>query len=160
MTPRDPQASDPNPVAAPVPPQSRGAADTERIVVPVVEERVRVDKEVVETGRVHIRKTVREQSQDVEVPLKSEELEVRRIEVGRIVDDPKNPPRPRQEGDTYIVPVLEEVAVVEKRLVLREELHIRRKEHQTVHRETVDVRQEEAHVERLPPQDDRPHPPT
>ena len=159
MTPRDPK-TDPNPTAAPDASQVSHAADTERLVVPVVEEHVRVEKQVVETGRVHIRKTVREQSQDVEVPLMSEELEVRRVEVGRVVDDPKNPPRPRQEGDTYIVPVLEEVAVVEKRLVLREELHIHRKQQQTVHRETVDVRQEEAHVDRLPPQDRRHQPPT
>ena len=149
-----------DPATAPDAPRPHDAADTQRVVVPVVEERVTVEKQVVETGRVHVRKTVREQSHEVEVPLMSEELEVRRVEVGRVVDDPKNPPRPRQEGDTYIVPVLEEVAVVEKRLVLREELHIHRKQQQTVHRETVDVRQEEAHVERLPPQDSRPQPPT
>ena len=32
----------------------------------------------------------------------------------------------REEGDVTIIPVLEEIVVVEKRLVLKEELHVRR----------------------------------
>jgi stress response protein YsnF len=31
---------------------------------------------------------------------------------------------PRQEGDTWILPVLEEILVVEKRLMLREEVRV------------------------------------
>jgi len=44
-------------------------------------------------------------------------------------------PEIRTEGDVTIVPVLEEVLVVEKRLVLKEELHIRRR----IETETVEV---------------------
>lgn len=44
-------------------------------------------------------------------------------------------PEIRTEGDVTIVPVLEEVLVVEKRLVLKEELHIRRR----VAAETVEI---------------------
>jgi stress response protein YsnF len=60
-------------------------------------------------------------------------------------------PEIRTEGDVTIVPVLEEVVVVEKRLVLKEELHIRR----SVKTETVEVpitlRKQRAVVERLAP---------
>jgi stress response protein YsnF len=55
----------------------------------------------------------------------------------------------RTEGDVTILPILEEVLVVEKRLVLKEELHIRRH----LARENVEVpvtlRKERAVVERL-----------
>jgi stress response protein YsnF len=44
--------------------------------------------------------------------------------MGRIVE---TAPEIRTEGDVTILPVVEEVLVVEKRLVLKEELHIRRR---------------------------------
>ncbi len=133
----------------PAPPPT-AAHDESHVVVPVVEETVRIEKEVVQTGGVRVRKTVHSDAETVEVPLNHDELEVERVQVGRVIDDPRHAPKPRQEGDVYIVPVLEEVAVVEKRLVLREELHIRKKQTRAVHRETVEVRREEAEVERLP----------
>ena len=62
----------------------------------------------------------------------------------------------RTEDGVTIVPILEEVLFVEKRLVLKEELHIRRR----VSTETVQVpvvlRKERAVVERVPPEGDIP----
>lgn len=46
------------------------------------------------------------------------------VPVGREVD---TMPEVRSEGGTVIVPVVEEVAVVVRRLVLREEIHIKRR---------------------------------
>ncbi len=60
-------------------------------------------------------------------PLFREDCEVERVQVKRILDQPAEI---RQDGDTLIIPLMEEVLVVEKRLMLREELHIkRRREH-------------------------------
>ena len=53
-----------------------------------------------------------------------DDCEVKRVPVRRLIDKPVEP---RQEGDTWIVPLVEEVLVVEKRLLLREELHITRR---------------------------------
>ena len=62
----------------------------------------------------------------------------------------------RTEEGVTIVPILEEVLFVEKRLVLKEELHIRRR----VSSETVEVpvvlRKERAVVERVSPEGDLP----
>lgn len=56
-----------------------------------------------------------------------EDCDVERVSIKRIID---RPAEIRHEGDTLIVPLMEEVLVVEKRLMLREELHIkRRREH-------------------------------
>ncbi len=57
-------------------------------------------------------------------PLFREDCEVERVQVKRMLDQPAEI---RQEGDTLIIPLMEEVLVVEKRLMLREELHIKRR---------------------------------
>ncbi len=53
-----------------------------------------------------------------------EEYNIERVAVGKIVTDT---PVQRQEGDTLILPVTEEVLVTEKRLLLREEIRITRR---------------------------------
>jgi stress response protein YsnF len=68
--------------------------------------------------------------------------------VDRVVSEA---PGVRTEGGVTIVPVLEEVLFVEKRLVLKEELHIRR----TATTETVELpvtlRKQRAVIERVEP---------
>ena len=55
--------------------------------------------------------------------LQSVDVEIERVQIDREVS---SAPDIRTEGDLTIVPVLEEILVVEKRLVLREEIRIRR----------------------------------
>ena len=124
--------------------------------IPVMQETVRIDKRIVETGRVLIHKTVREFDQPVELLLKNQELSVERIPVGRVVTEA---PEPRQEGEVLIIPVLEEIMVVEKRLVLKEELHVRRKETERTVRDTVRLRTEDVTVEQSPASTAVPEPP-
>lgn len=129
-------------------PEHDEAAAQGRIVVPVVEERLNVDKRTV-TNTVRVRKTVHENEQVVDEPILQEDVDIERVPVGREVDGPVPV---RYEGDTMVVPLMEEVLVVEKRLIVREELRItrRRTELREVRRETL--RAEEATVERLPGQ--------
>jgi stress response protein YsnF len=58
-------------------------------------------------------------------------------------------PSTREEGDTLIVPVVEEQLVVSKRLVLKEEIHIRRERTQSRVSQSVPIEREHATVERL-----------
>ena len=55
----------------------------------------------------------------------------------------------RYEGDGMIVPVLEEVIVTEKRLMQREELHVRKRQIETRKPRHVTLRREEVTVERV-----------
>lgn len=114
-------------------------------VVPVMEEELRVGKRVVETGRVRIHKTVHEHEEVVDEPLMREEYDVERVPIDEFVDGPVGP---RHEGETLIVPVLEEVLVVEKRLVVREELRITRKRTEERRPQRVKLLREEVSVER------------
>ncbi|MDB5301088.1 MAG: hypothetical protein JWO87_2751, partial [Phycisphaerales bacterium] len=60
-------------------------------------------------------------------------------------------PEVRREGDTLIVPLVEEVLVVEKRLVLREEVRVTTRRSQTHQPQRVTLRSEEAEIERIAP---------
>ena len=117
-------------------------------VIPVIQERAIVKKRVVETGRVRIRKDVREYEEHVDIPHVHEEVRVERVPVDKMVDEA---PQVRTEGDVTIIPVLEERYVLEKRLVLVEELHIHRERHETHRPEVVKVLKEEVEVDRIPP---------
>jgi stress response protein YsnF len=68
------------------------------------------------------------------------------VPVNRIVGE-ADLPASRYEGDTLIVPILEEVLVVEKRYRIKEELHIIRHRREHRHAETVTLKSEEVAVE-------------
>lgn len=91
--------------------------------IPVLQEEAHVAKRTVETERVSVRTFT--QTQDV---LVHDEVRREHVEVTRVVCDReiREAPAIRTEGDVTIVPVFEERLVVEKRLFLVEELHLRR----------------------------------
>jgi uncharacterized protein (TIGR02271 family) len=125
---------------------SRGEKNMEQrnsVVVPVVEETVRIGKRVRETGKTAVHVTPRERTERIDVPVAHEEVHVTRVRVNRFVD---TMPPVRQEGDVTIVPVVEEVVVVQKRLRVKEELHITKRRGTRRHRETVTLREEEARI--------------
>ncbi len=94
-----------------------------RMTVPVVEEVLQVGRQQTDTGRgVRLHKTVTEETLRVDEALQQQDLQVERVPVNAWVDGV--PPAQRQEGDTLVIPVLEEVLVVEKRLRLTEEIRI------------------------------------
>lgn len=126
--------------------QSNELVETNELVavIPVIQESIRVEKREFESGKVVVHKTVTERDEAVEVLLRQQDLSVERVPVGRVVQEA---PQTRQEGDTLIVPILEEVLVVEKRLVLKEELHIRKRSSERVEQQTVRLRSENVEIE-------------
>lgn len=114
-----------------------------------VEERLEVGTREVETGRVRLVRRVHEREETVDPPLRRQVVAVRRVAVNREVDGPVPV---RHEGDVMIVPVHEEVAVVSKRLMLKEELHISLRSFEEHAPQQVALRSETIEVERLPGQ--------
>src|SRR5512133_1874119 len=115
-------------------------------VLPIVEESLDVHKQAV-SKRVLVHKNVREREVVVEEPTLREDVEIERVPINRQVDGPIPA---RHEGDVLVVPLLEEVLVVEKRLMLREELRITRHRTQVSDQRRETLRAEEVSVERLP----------
>jgi uncharacterized protein (TIGR02271 family) len=118
----------------------------QEFVVPVVVEEVDVQKQQWETGRVRVRMEMREREEIVDEPLVREEVRVERVPVNQVVE---SAPAMRHEGDTTIIPVLEEVLLVEKRLMLKEEVRITRLRFEAHQPQRVLLRSEEPKVERL-----------
>jgi len=125
---------------------SESKAEPDRIVLPLHAEEISVSRRKVtgDTIRVGTRTTEREHV--VDEPLTHERVETTRVPVGRVVTEA---PPVRQEGDTIIVPIVEEMIVIERRLILKEEVHVRRVRETGRHREVVTVRKQEAVITRI-----------
>lgn len=133
-------------------PRLRGLALTEdgsnSATIPVFEEQLRVDKSERDADRVLIRTIVSERTEYADLELKRSDLIVERIPINRVVNAA---PSVRQDGDTVIVPVIEEIMVVEKQLLLKEEIRVRQQPVVQHVREPVVLRTEEVSVSRQPP---------
>ena len=129
---------------APGPP---AATDRDPASLRCLAEELSVERARVETGRVRVRVSSQAGEETVELPLGREQVEVERVAIGREVDAV---PPTRREGDTVIVPIVEEVAVVQRKLVLKEEVRLRLVRTTEQHRERVTLRRQQAVVERLP----------
>ncbi|MBB4096359.1 YsnF/AvaK domain-containing protein [Brucella pecoris] len=114
----------------------------------VIEEQLVIDKRAVIDGSVRVSTKTEFVTEAAEARLDSENVEVTRVAIGREVSEA---PAVRTDGDVTIVPVMEEVLVVEKRLMLVEEIHIRRvatTEDVTI---PVELRKQRATIERDDP---------
>lgn len=128
--------------------------DDDQRTLPLFEEKAAVGVRTVDRGRVRVTTRVLTHEDSVVRFLTRETVEVVRVPVGREVEAV---PALREEPDgTIVVPVVEERLVVETRLVLREEVHLRRRRETETVTVPVSLRREEAEVRRLPadPADD------
>ena len=96
---------------------------------------------------MRVSRVTHDHQQLVDELLEHEKVEVEIIPLGH---DIEAMPSVRQEGDVTIIPVVEEVLRMERRLVLKEEVHIRRVKQVERHQESVTLRKQEAIVSRLP----------
>jgi uncharacterized protein (TIGR02271 family) len=124
-----------------------GVHQDELLMVPVLAEELEVQKRPVETGKVCITKVVHERETLVDEPLWRDNVTITRVPMQRVVDGPVPV---REENGTTIISVVEEVLVVEKRWMLREEIHIRKERLETHQPQHITLRSEEVQVERVP----------
>jgi len=114
--------------------------------IPVIEEKVDVGKRVVDRGRgVRVTKHVKEHDLVIDQPLLREEVMVERVPIDRVLGG--DLPKQRYEGDTLIIPVVEEVLVLEKKLRLKEEVRITRRSQAEREAQRVRLKSEEVSVE-------------
>jgi uncharacterized protein (TIGR02271 family) len=123
------------------------------LVIPVIEETVTVDKQVVTTGKIRIEKQVEEVNEPVNIDLQHDEYTIKRVAINQYVDG--ETPQVRYEGNNMIIPVVKEVVV--KRLLLVEEVHIIKDVVTTNEQINIPLRKETVTVNRIP---DNEHPST
>ena len=120
-------------------------SDADHVVIPVVEERIHVGRDVVEKGSINVRKHVHDKNVSVDSILTEENVTIERIPFNRPVE--VAPSGVRHEGDTTIVSIVKEELVIQKRLILVEEIHIKKQIIQKDVTEQVNVRREEVVIE-------------
>lgn len=113
--------------------------------IPLAEERLIVRKEEVETGRIRVRTLVDEQETIVREQLTHAEVEIERVPMDVQVDAV---PPVREEDGVTVIPVVREVLVVQKHLILTEEVRLRRVTRTEDHAEPVKLRTQRAEIER------------
>lgn len=127
---------------------TRAPSDTgETQSIPLHEEVVDVAKRTVER-RLHADKRVRTRTETVQTTVRRQEPVIERVAINRAIAEA---PPVRQEGDTLVIPVVEEIAVLERRLVLREEIRIHMHEIVEPFRQDVTLRSEEVEFEASSP---------
>ena len=123
---------------------ANAAPDTE--AVQLIEEVARIEKREAVTGRVRVASVTDTIEDVIKETLKSDRVIVERVSVDRVISEV---PATRIENGVTIIPIVEEVLFVEKRLVLKEELHVR---HETDHESVempVTLKKQRAVIERL-----------
>ena len=114
-----------------------------------MEETAQVHKRSVLTGRVTVRTETRVEEDLVSATLVRDDVEVVRVPFDHVVEQA---PPVRNEGEVTIIPVVEERLVVEKRLVLVEEIHVRRVQRTEDVSIPIQLRKQTALVERSEPE--------
>ena len=106
-------------------------------------ERLDVRRRVRQTGEVRVAIQTRTRDEQVDEQLNRREVQVERVAVARFVDEM---PEVREEGDTTVIPVVEEILV--RRLFLKEEVRVTRIDTTHPHRETVTLRYQDVVISR------------
>jgi uncharacterized protein (TIGR02271 family) len=125
--------------------RSSGEEPPDDLTLRLLAEELAVAKEEVETGHVRISVRTHEREALVDENLACERVEIETVPMGLRI---AAVPQVRQEGDTTIVPIVEEILVVERRLMLKEEIRIKRVRTIERHQEKVMLRHQQAVVTR------------
>jgi stress response protein YsnF len=117
---------------------------SEKIQIPVIAEVLKIKTITKPNARVQVKKEITEQLIEESILLEEEDLEVKQVAVNKFITEV--PPAIRQDSNTTIISVIKEVLVVEKKLMLVEEIHITKTKKQTKTEVSEIVRTEEAKI--------------
>jgi len=121
-------------------------AGERNLVIPEIEETAEVTTRMVESGVVRITRHVHDVERTFHPTLHDQRIHVERVPVNRVI---KNAPEIRTEGNTTIIPIVEEVMV--KLLLLKEEVRVTREQvDKPAEPQTVTLRREEVVIDRHP----------
>ena len=134
----------PDPAIPPAAAASPTASADEQ-VLPLVEENIETHRRTVETATVRVRTVLQTREEVARADIYRHAVSVEHVPINREIDEI---PLPWEDGDVLVIPVVEEILVVEKRLVLKEELRVRRRREIDHVEQPVTLRSMEAIVER------------
>ncbi len=124
----------------------RGGLD-EDLRVQRSEEEVRAGLRRREAGQVNVKKSVRTEREMVRVPKRREEVDIERVSVEGEAREASTATEANIGEDEVVVQVFEEEVVVTKRVVLKEEIRLRKRVVQAEETVEVDLRKEEVEID-------------
>ena len=127
------------------------AAERDDAHIDLVEERLRVAKRMVDSGGVRVSTEVETVEEAVSLALRQQAAEVERVAVDRVVE---TAPEPRLDGDTIIIPIIEERPVIATQLVVTEEIRVRLTETTREEQRSVPLRRERVRIDEIAPSAD------
>lgn len=123
----------------------------DEVVIPVIAEELAVSKRQGARGGVRVIKRVETHEAALETATVTETVSVERVPINALLEG--DAPQIREEDGVIVIPVLEEVLVVEKRLLLREEVRVAKHASTSTSPQRHTLRQETVEVERLAPEE-------
>lgn len=111
-------------------------------------EHLQIERRIRETGSVQVSVATSHRDHLVDQMLTTTDVNIEHVPIGTFVE---HVPEIREEGDTVVIPIVEEVVVT--RLLLREEIRLTRRSTTRRYQKTVSLRAEEAIVTRKGPDD-------
>jgi uncharacterized protein (TIGR02271 family) len=111
------------------------------------EEELRAGVRERQAGQVNVKKNVRTEREVVRVPKRREEVDIERVPVEGEAREASGATGPDIGEDEVVVQVFEEEVVVTKRVVLKEEIRIRKRVAWDEEAVEVDLRKEEVEVD-------------
>lgn len=121
------------------------AGNTNELHLPLVEERLEVGKRQINLGEVRLHKTVEQFEETTPVHLTHDDIEVQRVPVK---PGEQKSMETHNEGEWLVIPVLREVAVVKKEVVVIEEIRIRKRQITEEQEVTEQLRREHIEIEK------------
>lgn len=129
------------------PEDKQSAFSEEERSIKVIHEVAKVDREIVETGKVRITKSVTEETIGINAPIINETYDLKHVAVPyKLLDE--RPQALTQRGDTTIITVVREIAVVVTKYEVIEEIHITKQLSQTPLTHEITLRKENVKVDR------------
>jgi uncharacterized protein (TIGR02271 family) len=129
------------------------APSDEKLVIPLHAETVEMSRHRVATNDVTVARLTSQHEETIDVLLNDQQVTVEYVDINEFVGEI---PQIRDVGNTVIVPIFEEVLVVERRIRLKQEVRIHRQVNVRHHHETVPVRTQQVVVSRTSASDPMP----
>ena len=117
----------------------------EEQIIPLIEESLAIERRTVETGTVRVRTVLQTREEVARADIYRQAVSIEHVPINREISEV---PEPWEDGEVLVIPVVEEVLVVEKRLMLREEIRVTRARQVDKIEQPVTLRSMEAVVER------------
>ena len=120
--------------------------EKDKEIIRVHQEALHISKEVVEKRKIQIHKNVHTETVTHDIPLLNETIKIEHIDFNKEITEI---PKVRVEGNVTIIPVIEEVAMVTKKLMLVKEVYLTKEQHKKVEHIENKLRKETVTIDKM-----------